>query len=68
MFEKFTKRVTKRTMEDAKRTIKEEASKCLDDMLPTVVGLASLALLIFANVPPQQPAAQQLVINNFYLR
>lgn len=63
MFEKFTKRA----MENAKRTLKEEVVQCVDDLLPTVVGIASITLLIFANIPPQKHVAQQLIINNFYI-
>lgn len=64
MFEKFKKRA----VENIKGTIEKEIIQCADDLLPTVVGVASIALLIFANIPPQKPVAQQLIINNFYLR
>ena len=66
MFEKITRRVTKRTVENVKRTIKEEATKCTDDLLPTVVGVASIVLLVFASVPPQKALPTQVIVNNYY--
>lgn len=69
MFEKFTKisrQLKKGAVEAVKRTVKEEAVKCADDLLPTVVGLASIALLLLANVPPQKAVASTITINNFY--
>lgn len=66
MFEKFTRKLTKGAVEDAKRTVKEEISKCADDLLPTVVGVASIVLFIFANVPPQKLQSQQIIVNNYY--
>lgn len=67
MFEKITRKLTKGAVADAKRTIKEEAIKCADDLLPAVVGIASITLLLLASVPPQKLATQQIVINNFYI-
>lgn len=67
MFEKITRKLTKGAVEDAKGIIKEEAIKYADDLLPTVVGIASIALLLLANVPPQKLTTQQIVINNFYI-
>lgn len=68
MFEKITRKLTKGAMEDAKRTIKEEAFKYADDLLPTVVGVASIVLLIFASVPPQKALPTQIIVNNYYFR
>lgn len=68
MFEKFARKLTKGAVENAKRTVKEEVSKSADDLLPTVVGVASLVLLIFANVPPQKLAPSTVTINNYYFR
>lgn len=68
MFEKFTKKFKKGAVEDAKRTIKEEASKCADDLLPTVVGVASIALILLASIPPQKALPTQVIINNYYFR
>lgn len=68
MFEKFTKKLTKGAVEDAKRTLKEEVSKCADDLLPTVVGIASIALILLASVPPQKALPTQVIINNYYFR
>ena len=67
MFEKVARKLTKGAVEDVKRTVKEEAVKCADDLFPAVVGVASIALLLLANVPPQKLATQQIVINNFYM-
>lgn len=69
MFEKFTKisrQLKKGAVEDVKRTVKEEAVKCADDLLPTVVGIASLVLLLLANVPPQKAIPSTITVNNFY--
>lgn len=69
MFEKFTKigrQLKKGAVEDVKRTVKEETIKCADDLLPTVVGIASLALLLLASIPPQKAMPSTITINNFY--
>lgn len=68
MFEKFTKKLTKGAVEDTKRTVKEELSKSADDLLPTVVGIASIALILLASVPPQKALPTQVIINNYYFR
>lgn len=67
MFEKITRKVRQGAMEDAKRTLKEETSKFADDIFPTVVGIAYITLLIFSAVPPQKFAAQQIIVNNYFI-
>ena len=67
VFEKLTRKLSTRAVDDVKRTVKEESVKCADDLLPAMVGIASIALLLLANVPPQKLATQQIVINNFYI-
>ena len=62
----ISRQLKKGAVEDVKRTVKEEVVKCTDDLLPTVVGIASIALLFLASVPPQKLAAQTTTINNFY--
>lgn len=62
MFEKFKKRA----VENIKGTIKEETSQCVDDLLPTLVGLASLGLFIFCNLSTPKPITRSIVINNYY--
>lgn len=66
MFEKIAKKLTKGALENVKGTIKEEISKSSDDILPTVVGLASIAMLLFSCIPPQKIAPSTIVVNNYY--
>lgn len=68
MFDKFTRKIKKGAVEDVKRTIKEEAIKCADDILPQLVGIASIALIVLSAVLPQKLQTQQIIINNFYFR
>lgn len=67
MFEKIVRKVKQGAMEDAKRTLKKETSKLADDILPQLVGIAYVALLIFSAVPPQKLAAQQVIVNNYFI-
>lgn len=66
MFERFARKITKGAVENVKGTVKEEIVKSADDILPVVVGLASLVVLIFSNVPPQKLAPSTITINNYY--
>lgn len=63
MFERFKKR----TVENVKGVLKEETFKCVDDLLPTLVGVASVALYIFCNVSTPKPVSQSITINNYYI-
>lgn len=62
MFEKLTKRFTKA----AKRAVKEEAVQSVVDVLPVLVGIASVAGVIFGMVPPKKVAPSTITINNYY--
>lgn len=69
MFEKLVNKIAKPAVESAKTVVKEEITKSADDILPTIIGLASMALLIFASVPPNKsvPAnTTNITINNYY--
>lgn len=68
MFENIIKKITKGTVENVKRTVKEEIAKSSDDILPTVVGVASIALILLANIPPQKAMPSTITINNYYFR
>lgn len=68
MLERITRKVKQGAVEDVKRTVKQEAAKCANDLLPTVVGIAFVALLFLACVPPQKLAPSTVTINNFYFR
>lgn len=63
MFEKFKKKAVQGT----KNVVKDEFTKCLDDVFPTLVGLASLTLMVLSCVPKAKPAVSYLTINNYYL-
>ena len=67
MFEKLTRKVRQGAVEDIKRTVKEEAVQLANDIFPTVVGIAYIMLLIFSAVPPQNLAAQQVIVNNYFI-
>lgn len=67
MFEKVIRKVKQGAVEDAKRILKEETSKLADDIFPAVVGIAYITLLVFSAVPPQKLAAQQIIVNNYFI-
>lgn len=62
MFEKFTKKMVR----NAGRAIKEEAAESMDEVIPILFGVASVALMIFANIQSPKPVAQAITINNYY--
>lgn len=62
MFERFRKRA----VENVKGAVKEEAVQCFDDLFPTLVGVASLALIVLMNVQAPRPVGQTITINNYY--
>lgn len=66
MLGKITKKITKQVVENAKETVKEEVSKSADDILPTVVGLATLGIFLFINMPSQKLTTSTITINNYY--
>lgn len=68
VFEKMVGRLTKGAVANVKRTVKEEIAKSSDDILPTLVGVASIALLLLAAVPPQKAMPSTITINNYYFR
>lgn len=62
MFEKFTKKMVR----NAGRAIKEEAAESIDEVIPILFGVASIALMVFANIRSLKPVAQAITINNYY--
>lgn len=62
MFEKLTRKLVK----GAKRAVKEEAVQSALDVVPVLVGVASLIGVIFGSIPPKQAAASTITINNYY--
>lgn len=62
MFEKLTKRVA----QVATRAVKEETVKSLVDVIPVLVGLASLIGVIFGSIPPKKVSPSTITINNYY--
>ena len=62
MFERLRKKATKAVTE----TIKEETIKSLDDLMPVLVGLASVAGLCLGIFGKTSPVSTTITINNFY--
>lgn len=62
MFEKFTKRMVR----NVGRTVKEEAAEHMDEVLPVIFGVASIAVLIFSTSSIPKPVGQSITINNYY--
>lgn len=62
MFERFRKNATKAVAE----TIKEETIKSLDDIMPILVGCASLVGLCIGVFGKNVPIGTTITINNFY--
>lgn len=62
MFERLRKHATKAVAE----TIKEETIKSLDDIMPIMVGCASLIGLCIGVFGKTNPIGTTITINNFY--
>lgn len=62
MFEKFARKVAK----NAARAVKEETVQSMVDVLPILVGLASVVGVIIGAIPPKQAVASTITINNYY--
>ena len=62
MFERFTKKVATA----ATRAVKEETVKSVCDILPVVVGLASVVGVIIGCVPPKKVAPSIITVNNYF--
>lgn len=62
MFERLRKATTKAVAE----TLKEETIKSLDDLMPVLVGLASVAGLCIGVFGKNNPIGTTITINNFY--
>lgn len=62
MFERLRKNATKAV----KKAVKEEAVKSLDDILPVLVGLASIAGVCIGIFGKTTPVGTTITINNYY--
>ena len=62
MFERLRKNATKAVAE----TLKEETLKSLDDLMPVLVGFASVAGLCIGIFGKTNPVATSITINNYY--
>lgn len=66
MFDKFTKKLTKKVVTNAKETVKDE----VDNYMPIVLGLISIGVALFSmNEPKQQKTISETktIINNYYI-
>jgi hypothetical protein len=66
MFENITKKV----VEQAKETVKEEASKKVSKAIPTIVGVTAVTVALFSLFEPIKSsisASHMTTINNFYI-
>lgn len=61
MLEKFTKRL----VGNVKESVKKEVSESMDEFVPLLFTVASIAIMIFANQAPR-PVGQSITINNYY--
>ena len=62
MFERLRKATTKAVAE----TLKEETIKSLDDLMPVLVGLASVVGLCVDVFGKNIPSSSSITINNYY--
>ena len=62
MFERFRKNATKAVIQ----AVKEETLKSLDDLMPLLVGLASVTGLCVGIFGKSTPVGTTITINNFY--
>ena len=68
IFDKITKKFTKKVVTNATDTVKEEAVKTLESSLPTILTLATTAIILISVLRPQKnipAAASTIIINNY---
>lgn len=62
MFEKLSKKLVNSSV----GVVKQKATKCLDDHMDLLVGIASVAFILLYNMLSAKTVSHQIVINNTY--
>lgn len=62
MFEKLKNKM----VSGCKDVMKEECVKSLDDIIPSIFSIASIAVIILSCIPNTRPSATTITINNYY--
>jgi hypothetical protein len=66
----FTKKLTKKIINDAKETVKEEVEETFDKKIPIILGVVAAGFAIWSIMEPKKAkvlAESTTVINNYYI-
>jgi uncharacterized membrane protein YheB (UPF0754 family) len=69
LFDKITKKFTKKIIDNAKETVKKEISASVDKQIPVIFGVISLCVIICSSIEPKKariPESTITIINNYY--
>jgi uncharacterized membrane protein YheB (UPF0754 family) len=69
LFDKITKKFTKKIIDNAKETVKKEISTSIDKQIPVIFGLISICVIVCSFIEPKKariPESTITIINNYY--